>query len=303
MGEITRDGAPSGWEDDHVVDLWGKYVEARGELVVIVGALADFLAPHEGREAPTEARMIAYHQVVKLFVHLQSLLRLAPTVFLQWKRLDIFSSSLLARAVIDGYANFHYFGVDDVPAPEMDFRVLVWRHHEYRTRLKGVRAVGSTSDEVLELAAEADRLRARVVASDEYEGLSPSGQRVLRRGSDARLLGNAEVMRRADVSEAFYRGHYVPLSDYVHGFGMAASQLDGLNRNRKPIVPLFKLRLQAATAFACRTLVDLAATLDDLGYRPSPEVLAVCDVWLAMMSLEDFFGGTGDRPPLRWPVG
>jgi hypothetical protein len=228
-----------------------------------------------GRQLRSREDSYADTIFTKLLLHGISLRKLCPK--LQDGELwDIASTCAVARALIETYDALAYVAVHPVSIDERDFRILLWRLHDQQRRLQMLDRVKSSNPQVQEIRASAALLLEAVLKHATYSTLSKDLQgRVSRGDAPAFHLSQRALNVASGVDHDFYVSTTMYLSQQVHTFPMALSQLmafqpgepDSLRVSSMPLqysMPFLAKAIEAATQLWPEAVGDTSESLSRL---------------------------------------
>jgi len=184
------------------------------------------------------------HIFGKIACHTSSLLKLLPqskscSLSENLNISDINSICTLARALIDTYYVFYYLIIDDISQDEFEFRQLLWFYHDNTKAIELLNCCNkddSIINELKETEIETANLHNNLDNCNFLNDLKSSPnylsdknlQNKVKKCLDGKVsifIENGKLSTKIGISDKFYKRTYHYLSQYVHCYPFAVSQI------------------------------------------------------------------------------
>lgn len=235
---------------------------------------------------PVVEKHLSYAETIftKLVCHALSLRNLAPTLQLVSQELwDIGALCAVARTLIEAFDALAYISLNSVSPAEREMRILVWELHEREHRLHMLEDIGASGVDIEAIRSDAEKLHTVVTTRPFYPELSRDMKgKIVARKAPAFLRTQKERNMASGINNDFYNSVTMYLSQYVHTFPLALSQLMLTHAGDPGALQLVTMPLQYSMAFTAKATVGMRALWPDVQVNVTEEVQDVVDLWCSL---------------------
>lgn len=241
-----------------------RYIQARSQYRRIVDAAQACLEEATDTSLGSRREQRATLLFTKIVCHSISLDRLVPSLEPDTTELwDIASACAVARALIETHDAAAYISFNDITEQMREFRLLAWDLHDLHRRLKILSFLNSTDPGRDKLQDEERRKRSDVVKHACFGELSaPQRQRIESGDAPDYLVNRRDRNRENSVNHRFYSTVYLFLSQHVHSYPMAQSQLRSFTAGGTVERGQFENLTRYSEYFVCRAIERMKLLFD-----------------------------------------
>lgn len=261
-----------------------RYLESIANLKHVTDVAAKLSMETHGRTVDSWRVQYGSYIFTKLCLHALALLQLRPEVGVPrtaneltvW---NIPSVAVIARAIMDSYYVFFYLAIDECTEEELEFRHLLWHYHGEKQRLDMLKLIKSTNPCIVQLKKDVDILKARLVESSFYKSLDANLQRKIRKGERGVLLSNTQLSKRAGIDPNYYKATFNYLSQYVHTYPFAATQLAIFRADDEESLQVAKSVIDSSTGFLSHAIRDFIRLVPDQASSIDGRTKSLIEQW------------------------
>lgn len=261
-----------------------KYLQSIADLKHVTDVAVKLSIETHGRTVESWRKQYGSYIFTKLCLHALALLKLKPEAGAPrtgdtrqiW---DITSVAVIARAIMDSYYVFFYVAIDTCNESELEFRYRLWNYHGEKQRLDMLKLLKSTNPDVVQLEKEVDALRATLVNSSFYESLTSDMQRQVRKGKKGILLSNSQLSERANIDPHYYKATFNFLSQYVHAYPFAATQLVKFRADDEDSLGIVKSIIDSSIGYLSHAIRDFIKLIPDQAPKVDQKTKSLIGQW------------------------
>lgn len=198
---------------------------------------------------------------------------------------DLPSTAVVARAIVELYLVHFYLAVDQISSEESDFRLLWWDWHEINERIWSLEKIGSLHPNLSQMKQSRARLRTIVSGHRLFPKLPAKLKREFEGGhspTDAVLVSKAKIAQRSGIHPDQFRLTYKSLSQHAHAQPVAVSSMLKLSSIHPELTVHFDSVLRDATSYLLFLVRDFCRLMPEAQKFITPQFQLVELLWSAV---------------------
>lgn len=261
-----------------------RYLRSIADLKHVTDAAVRLSIETHGRTVKSWRKQYGSYIFTKLCLHALALSKLKPNVgpptnaetLPAW---DIPSVAVLARTIMDSYYVLFYVAIDDCDEKELEFRYNLWKYHGEKQRLDMLKLSKSTNPIIVELETNVDTLRATLVKNIFYKSLDRDTKHQVNKGRKGILLSNTQLSESAGIDPNYYKAQFNFLSQYVHAYPFAATQLATFRADDEDSLVVVKSIIDNSTGYLSHAIRDFIKLVPDQALKVDQRTKSLISEW------------------------
>lgn len=203
--------------------------------------------------------------------------------------IDLPSTAILARAIVELYLVHFYLAVDKVSSKEAEFRLLWWDWHEINERLWSLTKIGSRHPTISSMTQSRDRLRYIIHGHPCFRKLPKKLKDEFlqdRSPTDAVLMSKANIAEKAGIHPDQFRLTYKNLSQHAHAQPVAVCSMLKLSSDHPDLKRHFDSILRDATSYLLFLARDFCGVMPEAQKFITPQFQLVETLWRAVRAAD-----------------
>lgn len=233
-----------------------KYKEIEKELDSLINIGVKVSNNLAGTKVRHRSESYADIIFTKLLSHAISLKKLSPSPKSSRSELwDYPSACSVARCIIEAYDVLEYIALSKISEVEKDFRILVWKLHDYHRRYSMLEAIKSNMPQVESIREDSDELQTEVVLHRCFLRTKKDYQKRIRNGNAPSFLcSHKELNEKNGINHEYYTIVTMMLSQYVHTLPIAIHQLQYFKAGTSDAIHMSAMPIQYSLPFVARAI-------------------------------------------------
>ena len=180
---------------------------------------------------------------------------------------------------MDSYYVLFYVAIDKCDEKELELRYNLWKYHGEKQRLDMLKLSKSTNPIIVELEKNVDTLKATLVKNSFYESLGRDTKRQVKEGKKGILLSNTQLSERAGIDPNYYKAKFNFLSQYVHAYPFAATQLTTFRADDEESLVVVKSIIDNSTGYLSYAIRDFIKLVPDQAPKVDQRTKSLIGEW------------------------